>query len=83
MCRESIERVRVAIDQLSSEDREILLLRYVEQLSTRETADILDLSVPAAKTRLFRAVQRLHRRLTSGGAPQAQRSAASSGKAHS
>ncbi|NIP82682.1 MAG: sigma-70 family RNA polymerase sigma factor [Gemmatimonadetes bacterium] len=41
--------------RLSSDDREILVLRDLEGFSTEETAATLDLSVAAAKSRLHRA----------------------------
>lgn len=44
-----------AIDKLSPDYRLVFLLRDVEELSTEETADITELSVPAVKSRLHRA----------------------------
>ena len=44
-----------AIEKLSPEYRMIFLLRDVEGLSTEETAESTDLSVPAVKSRLHRA----------------------------
>ncbi len=44
-----------AIDKLSPEYRLVFLLRDVEGLSTEETAQTMDLSVPAVKSRLHRA----------------------------
>ncbi|GBD88669.1 ECF RNA polymerase sigma factor SigW [bacterium BMS3Abin03] len=44
-----------AINKLSPEYRMIFLLRDVEGLSTEETAQATDLSVPAVKSRLHRA----------------------------
>lgn len=44
-----------AINKLSPEYRMIFLLRDVEGLSTEETAQVTDLSVPAVKSRLHRA----------------------------
>jgi RNA polymerase sigma-70 factor, ECF subfamily len=44
-----------AIQKLSPEYRMIFLLRDVEALSTEETAQVTDLSVPAVKSRLHRA----------------------------
>ncbi len=49
-----------AIDTLPHSLRVVFLLRDIEGLSTRETAEILDLSETAVKTRLSRA--RLHLR---------------------
>lgn len=44
-----------AIDKLSPEYRLVFLLRDVEGLSTEETAQATELSVPAVKSRLHRA----------------------------
>jgi RNA polymerase sigma-70 factor (ECF subfamily) len=52
-------RVRLALEELSDKDREVLVLRYLEQLSTDEIADIMLTSKDAVKTRHFRAIQRL------------------------
>jgi len=47
------------LQRLSSEDREILLLRDVEGFSRAEVARLLDLTLPAMKSRLHRARLRL------------------------
>ena len=44
-----------SIDKLSPEYRIVFLLRDVEGLSTEETAELTELSVPAVKSRLHRA----------------------------
>jgi RNA polymerase sigma-70 factor, ECF subfamily len=44
-----------AIQKLPAEYRIVFLLRDVEELSTEETAKIVELSVPAVKSRLHRA----------------------------
>lgn len=49
------EHVREAIGTLPDEHREILVLRDVEGLSTRESAEALQITVDAAKQRLHRA----------------------------
>jgi RNA polymerase sigma-70 factor (ECF subfamily) len=41
----------------------VFVLRDVEGLSTEETADALDLSIPAVKSRLLRARLQLRERL--------------------
>lgn len=52
-------RLRDALDRLSERDREVLVLRHLEQLSTRETASVLGIAEGAVKVRLLRALQRL------------------------
>ena len=48
-------RMEAAIDKLPREYKIVLLLRDVEGLSAEETAQALNLSVPAVKSRLHRA----------------------------
>lgn len=52
---ETIQIVRRAIVQLPAKYRQALILREFEQLSAREIAQSLHLSIPTVKTRLFRA----------------------------
>lgn len=54
--RDTLEK---AMGQLSPEEREILVLRELEGLSGEEAAEVLDLSIPAMKSRLHRARLRL------------------------
>lgn len=49
------EVVRRSIDDLPESYRVVLLLRDIEQRSTEETAELMDISVGAVKTRLHRA----------------------------
>lgn len=53
------EVVTRALAQLSAEDREILLLREIEELSGDHTAQALNLTLSAMKSRLHRARLRL------------------------
>jgi RNA polymerase sigma-70 factor (ECF subfamily) len=53
------QRVQRALVHLDDNDREVLLLRYFEQLSTQETASVLGLSDSGVKSRLMRALVRL------------------------
>ena len=61
--REMLDRVQSALEQLASSDREVLVLRHLEQLSTAQAAEVLGISQGAVKTRHFRAIRRLHRLL--------------------
>jgi len=47
--------LELAIDQLPDEFRAVLIARAVEGLSTKETAELLDLNSKTVKTRLHRA----------------------------
>jgi RNA polymerase sigma-70 factor (ECF subfamily) len=57
-------RVRSALGQLPPQDREILVLRFLEQLDINEAAAALGISVAAVKSRQFRAVERLGKLLS-------------------
>lgn len=61
---ESRETLDKAIDNLPTALRVVFLLRDIEGLSTRETAEVLDLSEAAVKTRLSRARLRLREDLS-------------------
>jgi RNA polymerase sigma-70 factor, ECF subfamily len=53
-----------AVDSLEPIYRTVFMLRDVEELSTEETAEALDLSIPAVKSRLLRARLQLRELLT-------------------
>ena len=57
-------RLNEAIDRLPTSLRVVFLLRDIEGLSTRETAEVLDISEMAVKTRLSRARLRLREDLS-------------------
>ena len=59
--REILEK---AIESLPPIFRTVFALRDIEELSTEETAVVLNLSVPAVKSRLMRARLRLREKLT-------------------
>ncbi|MCX6620847.1 MAG: sigma-70 family RNA polymerase sigma factor [Acidobacteria bacterium] len=53
-----------AVDSLRPAFRTVFVLRDIEDLSTEETAVVLDLSIPAVKSRLLRARLQLREKLT-------------------
>lgn len=53
------QRVRAALNQLSPQDREIIVMRHLEELQVDEIAAILGISVGAVKMRRMRAFERL------------------------
>jgi RNA polymerase sigma-70 factor (ECF subfamily) len=57
--QELLGRVQAALAQLAAHDREVLVLRYLEQLSTAETAAVLEITPGAVKLRHLRALERL------------------------
>jgi RNA polymerase sigma-70 factor (subfamily 1) len=52
-------RVRAALAELAPPDREVLVLRFLEQLGISDTAAALGISEAAVKSRQFRAIERL------------------------
>jgi RNA polymerase sigma-70 factor (ECF subfamily) len=56
---EERERVQAALSRLDSRDREVLVLRYLEALSTEEIAAVLGIRAGAVKMRHVRALERL------------------------
>jgi RNA polymerase sigma-70 factor (ECF subfamily) len=57
--QEQIEKVMAALEVLSAKDREVLVMRHLEQLPTAEIADALGLNEAAVRSRLVRALTRL------------------------
>ena len=67
--RERRDRVRAALERLPERDREVLVLRHLEDLSTAETAAVLGISEGAVKVRLLRAMRRLRDGLMGEASP--------------
>ncbi len=63
--RETHQLILAAIAQLSPPNRDAVLLYYFEQLSVRETAALLQISVPAVKGRLHKSRRKLRDQLRS------------------
>lgn len=70
--KELRERVQSALADLKPSDREVLVMRHLEQMSIGEIAATLELSESAVKMRRLRAIQRLRQLLDSkdGKSPQ-------------
>jgi RNA polymerase sigma-70 factor (ECF subfamily) len=62
-----VRRVRQALAELSETDREVLLMRNVDELPYQEIGCILDLAPPAARKRYGRALLRLRAVLLDAG----------------
>jgi len=60
---ELLERMRRALLRLPERDREVLVLRHLEQLSVAEIAKVLEISPGAVKVRHLRALERLRDQL--------------------
>jgi RNA polymerase sigma-70 factor (ECF subfamily) len=61
--REMCQRVRRAIAELPDNDREVIVLKHLEELSFQEAAAVLEIGAAAVYSRYYRAIQRLHRLL--------------------
>ena len=59
MAAELEARMVAALVELKPQDREILVLRYLEQLDVQEIAGVLGISPTAVTSRHLRALQRL------------------------
>lgn len=64
---ELLRRVQAALDRLAEGDREILVMRHLEEMSAAEIAAILGISEGAVRVRLLRALKRLRILLDDGG----------------
>jgi RNA polymerase sigma-70 factor (ECF subfamily) len=53
------QRVRLALAALPERDREVLVLRHLEQLSVAQTAEVMGVSEGAVKVRHLRALERI------------------------
>src|SRR5262249_44565859 len=56
---EERQRVRGALAELDPRDREVLVMRHLEQMETPEIAATLGISVGAVRNRQYRALMRL------------------------
>ena len=56
---ESAKAIRLALAELSEDDREIILLRTYQEMDTDQVAEILGIRVDAVRQRHSRAVKRL------------------------
>lgn len=65
--REEAERIGQAVAKLAESDREILLMRHVEELPYEEIACLLDIEPATARQRYGRALIRLQRVLNDFG----------------
>lgn len=59
MRKERAMIVRQLLDELRPQDKDIIFMRHFEQMEFSECAEILDISIDAAKMRHYRAINRL------------------------
>ncbi|QDT15433.1 sigma-70 family RNA polymerase sigma factor [Alienimonas californiensis] len=67
--KELEEKFVAALDELSEDDRDLLLMRHIEGLGNSEVAQALGLSQPAAGMRHLRALRRLRKVLGESAQP--------------
>ncbi len=65
--KELAERVRQLMENMPEKDREILTLRYVEELTNTEAAEVLKIHAAAARKRHGRAMKRLLEMIVESG----------------
>ncbi len=63
--KERIGGVRDALASLSEQDQDLLMMRHLERMKTSEIAKVFGISEAATKSRVRRALERLHRQLRS------------------
>jgi RNA polymerase sigma-70 factor (ECF subfamily) len=59
LAREELDAVWRAVERLSTRQKEVFLLRFVEEMELKEIADVLRLRTGTVKAQLFRAVTRV------------------------
>ena len=59
MQEEIRERVRATIAELKPQDRELLVMRYLEHMSLREISEATEITLSAVRKRHTRALERL------------------------
>ena len=57
------ERLLEVLADLAPHDREVLTLRFEEELSLKDMADLMNAPLPTVKARLYRALARLRKQL--------------------
>jgi RNA polymerase sigma-70 factor (ECF subfamily) len=62
--REAVLRVREAVDRLSQEQREVILLRSVARLGFEQVAEVIGAPVGTVAARYSRAVSALRQQMT-------------------
>ncbi len=67
---ELAERLRLALGQLDDDERDLIVWRHFEQLSARETAQLLQITEAAASKRYIRVLERLRTILIDLGVSQ-------------
>jgi RNA polymerase sigma-70 factor (ECF subfamily) len=69
--REVSQRVRAAVAMLAAADREVIVLKHLEELSFQDIAAVMETTVAAVYSRYYRAIARLHGLLNEGSSHDA------------
>ena len=69
MARQEVERVWEIVDELPERQREVFLLRFVEEMPLEEIALALGRELGTVKAHLFRAVGTVRKRMRNPYAP--------------
>ena len=56
LAREKVQMIQVALKKLSSRQRSVFVMRFVEEMDLGEIAEATGMPVPTVKTHLYRAV---------------------------
>lgn len=59
LAQEELDAVWRAVDELSNRQKEVFILRFVEELELKEIAEVLKLRTGTVKAQLFRALSRV------------------------
>jgi RNA polymerase sigma-70 factor (ECF subfamily) len=70
---ELTERLKAAVERLPAKHKQVVVLHNLQELSLQETAQELQATTPAVKTRLFRAKAALSKALIRSGGLRSQR----------
>jgi RNA polymerase sigma-70 factor (ECF subfamily) len=70
---ETRRQVREALNELAFDDRQVLVMRVLEDLTTAETAAVLEISEAAVRMRQLRAIERLQKIIRKKQGPPAGR----------
>lgn len=69
--REDLARVRAALGELTDREREAITLRFASDLKFSQIGDVLEISMPAAKMLVWRAINKLRLRVREAEKPTA------------
>ncbi|MDQ3262694.1 MAG: sigma-70 family RNA polymerase sigma factor [Myxococcota bacterium] len=75
IAQEERQSLETAMSTLSADDREVLALYYVQKRTTKEIAEIMSVAPGTIMARLFRAREKLRKRMTEAENPKSQEDA--------